>query len=410
MSARRLALAVLIDVIEDGAYANLRLAELSGEEPERAWIYAATWAVLENLYYIDTCLLALCARQKRVQRNILRLGAAELLYMRTPAHAAVSEAVRLCRETGKGASMGLVNAVLRKLARQAEEYMLPPLPAEAAARLSMQYACPAWILREWMADYGAARTEAMLAIRQEGLTLRAQYPYTTEELIAALDMPVARGAYDDNALHIRRGFALPAHPLFAAGKMTAQGEASMAVCRALGDLRGAKVLDACAAPGGKSAYLWSLAGGDIDLTAWELHPHRAALLDKTLARLHVRAKTACRDAAVPDGSLPERFDAVLLDVPCTGFLSARDNHKSEADADAIAGTQRRILQACAAYVKPGGRLLYATCTLSRRENGAQIAAFLGENAEYILEEEGQLLPDGRVSAFYHALLRRACKI
>lgn len=408
MSTRRIALSALTDIVEGGAYANLRLADLPYELPERerAWICAAVQTALEHLYYIDHCLAALCQRQKRVVRNILRLAAAELLYMRSPAHAAISEAVSLCRAVGKGASSGMANAVLRKLAAQAEQNALPPLPQDVAARLSMQFCCPEWVVREWIADYGAQKAEEMLSARQSGVTLRAQYPCTAEELIAALDMPIQRGQYDANALYTKKGFTLPAHSLFAVGQMTAQGEGSMLACRALGDLRGKRVLDACAAPGGKSAYLWSLAGGDICLTAWELHAHRKLLLDKTLARLHVQAETECRDATKADDSLRESFDVVLLDVPCTGFLSARDNYKTEADASAIAQTQRRILSACAAYVKIGGTLLYSTCTLSRRENGAQIAAFLAQNAAFEREEERQLLPNGQVSAFYYAKLRK----
>jgi 16S rRNA (cytosine967-C5)-methyltransferase len=411
MNARRAALSALIDIAEEGAYANLRLAELNRDisGKDRAFICAAVYTALDHLYYIDVCLITLAKRQKRVVRNLLRLAAAEILYMRTPARAAVNEYVSLSREVGKAASCDLVNAVLRRLAMMAERNELPSLPSEAVEGLSMEFSCPRWIISEWIKTFGINTTREILSSKQTGLTLRAQQPFTTKELFDALNAEACvctHGEHVTDALHVERGFSLAAHPLFISGKMTAQGEGSMAACHALGALSGKRVLDACAAPGGKSAYLYSLAHGDIDLTAWELHPHRAELTQRTFERLKVRAKIECRDAGVFDAAYEGAFDAVLLDVPCTGFLSARDNYKTEADAKALAGLQHKILSVCSAYVKTGGILLYSTCTLSKIENGEQVRRFLMENPFFALHSERQTLPNNKTGAFYWARMLR----
>jgi 16S rRNA (cytosine967-C5)-methyltransferase len=165
------------------------------------------------------------------------------------------------------------------------------------------------------------------------------------------------------------------------------GESAMLACRALGDVNDACVLDACAAPGGKSAYLASLSKNDISLTCFELHARRKELLDKTLARLHVRADTCVKDAAAFDPAFESFFDAVLIDAPCSGLGLLGDKpdirySKSEAAITALVEIQRRILDTCCRYVKPGGVLVYATCTISLRENESQIDAFLQAHGEF----------------------------
>ena len=162
-----------------------------------------------------------------------------------------------------------------------------------------------------------------------------------------------------------------------------------------------------------SAYLSSLSENTAKITAWELHMHRKELMDKTLRRLGVSAATACRDASAFDPTYEDSFDAVLLDVPCSGFglLSEKPDvrlHKDDAAVDALTAMQDAILSACCRYVKPMGVLVYATCTISRRENEARVRAFLAAHPGYTLEEARQLLPtrDG-TDGFYYARMRRS---
>ena len=222
------------------------------------------------------------------------------------------------------------------------------------------------------------------------MEVRAQYPQTTEALLSELPVPAAQGKYDCNALKLSQGLDVSALSAFAEGRMTVQSESAMLACRALGDCRGKRVLDACAAPGGKTAYIASLCENDVKLTCMELHAHRKALLDSTLARLCVAAETLLHDASEPIHAYFQAFDAVLLDAPCSGLGLAGDKpdlrySKTDTDIVALSALQQSLLAVCAEYVAKGGVLVYATCTISRRENEETVMRFLAEHDNYRLD-------------------------
>lgn len=413
LNVRRAALISLIRIMEDGAYANLTLKEAaSSVEPKDVpFLYALVNETIARASYLDYVFAHYCKRQKRTIRNLLRMAGTELLFLGTPAHAAIDEAVKLCRSVGKQESCGLVNAVLRRLDRERDA--LPPLPDAPVERLSILYGVPAFLVSEWIDAYGDTETEALLSHPPLGTVVRAQYPFTADELRAALPVAFVPCSLDPNGLRLSEGFDLAHDPLFASGRFAVQGEGAMLICRALGDVRRRCILDACAAPGGKSAYIASLSENTAKITAWELHPHRKELMDKTFARLGIQVETACRDAAIFDPTYENVFDAVLLDVPCSGFglLSEKPDvrlHKDENAVNALTATQDAILSACCRYVKPGGILVYATCTIVKRENGERVRTFLHSHTDYLLEEERQLLPtrDG-TDGFYYARMRRS---
>ncbi len=392
MNARKQALEALTDITDRGAYANLRIKQLTSSLPEREAKQAAAlvYHTLDHLLTIDFYLSHFVkGRQKPVVRGVLRLGVCQLLFLSTPAHAAVSESVALVREAGKPALTGFMNAVLRNIDRSRNN--LPPFPSGPVKRLSVQYSYPEWIVSEWVLRFGETETETLLSLPPSPTEVRAQYPFTAAELQNALPVESAVNRWDHNSLSLSGGFDVASSPLFLDGKFTVMGESAMLACRALGDMTGKRVLDACAAPGGKSAYLASLTKNEIELTCFELHPHRKELLDKTLARLHAAADTRVKDAAEFDPALEASFDGVLIDAPCSGLGLLADKpdirySKSDADITALVEIQSRILETCSGYVKPGGVLVYATCTISRRENEDQIDAFLRTHNEFILEQ------------------------
>jgi 16S rRNA (cytosine967-C5)-methyltransferase len=392
LNARRQALEALCDVTDRGAYANLRVKQLHELLPEREAKMAAAlvYHTLDHLLTIDYYLSSFVqGSQKPVIRGILRLGVCELLYLSTPAHAAVSESVALVREVGKPALAGFVNAVLRNIDRSRDS--LPPLPKEPVKRLSIQYSYPEWIVAEWLAAYGEAQTEALLARPESSMELRPQFPYTVSELQASLPVESTLNQWDQNSLRLKHGFDIASFPPFQEGKCTVMGESAMLACRALGDVTGERVLDACAAPGGKSAYLSSLTQNNIQLTCFELHPHRKDLLDKTLQRLHVSADTHLQDATEFLPEFEAAFDGVLIDAPCSGLGLLGDKpdirySKSDADVVALVALQQTILDVCSRYVAPQGVLVYATCTISARENERQIESFLARHAEFSLDQ------------------------
>ncbi len=412
MSIRRTALDALIPIIEEGVYANLTLKKAAAHVDAREvpFLYALVYATLEHAAYADYILAHYCVRQKRVVRNILRMAFAELLYMETPSHAALNEAVKLCKEVGKRDCAGLVNAVLRRL--DAERDSLPPLPTDTAEQLSLLYGLPIDLIREWIAAYGAAFTRDLASAKPLGMQVRPQYPFTVEALKEALPVAYEAGAYDPNCLRLANGFPIESFAPYQEGKMAVQNEGAMLICRALGNIAGKRVLDACAAPGGKTAYLASLCHNQADFTAWELHPHRKELMEATFARLHVTAQTACVDAAVFRPESVGAFDAVLLDVPCSGFGLIHEKpdirlHKQDDTFAQLLLTQATLLHVCSAYCKQGGTLVYATCTISKRENELQVQKFLSSHPSFHLEAERQFFPNlDHVDGFYYAKLRR----
>ena len=418
MSIRRTALEALVDITDRGAYANLRLkeAERGLSRQDAKWVSAAVYETLDHLLYIDHVLSQyIKGSQKPMIRGILRLGAAQALFMDVPHSAACNESVKLVKEIGKGALSGYVNGVMRALCRDADKPV--PMPEDPRQYLSIRYSYPRYLVDLYCDAYGETFTEALLSADVRELTVRAQAPYTAAELEKELEnrsIGFERGSIVPDAFKLKQGFDVAADPLFRQGKITVQSESAMLVCRALGAKEGMHVLDACAAPGGKTAYLSMLMenGGKID--AWELHEHRTELLQKTLARLNVKnASAETRDASVYAAEYRHAFDAVLLDAPCSGLgVQGKPDAryaKSAAVIEEIAAIQEKLLDTAAEYVKPGGMLLYATCTISPLENEKRAAAFLQRRSDFSAADLTPYLPetlharakDGMLQLFPH---------
>ncbi len=415
MNVRRAAWETLFSVTEDGAYANLALKEAAKtvSENDIPKLYSLVYTALEQRSYTEYILSHYCKRQKKAIRNVLLLGASELLFSKTPAHAVIYETVALAKAIGKRDGAGLVNAVLRRVDRERDA--LPSLPADPLERLVIRYGYPYWVVSEWVDAYGVENAEKLLQTPPSAMQVRAQYPLTTESLKTMLPCQAISGRIDPNCLHLSQGFDIEKSDLYRDGSLAVQNEGAMMIVRALGDVRGKTVLDACAAPGGKSAYLYSLFEGNVNITAWELHPHRRELMNHSFSRLRVQAHTECRDASRFDAAYRDLFDAVLLDVPCSGLglLADKPDLRYRITQDSINGivdTQKAILEACSQYVKPGGKLVYATCTISKRENEQQVGAFLEKHKAFTLLSEKQYLPfrDG-IDGFYHATMKRGIK-
>lgn len=408
-SPRKDALLVLIDVIEGGAYANLRLKEVHQSEQELSFVTSIVYTTLEHFFWADYILSFYVKPQKKTVRNILRMALTELFFMDTPDHAAVHEAVALAYSCGKGTSANVINGVLRHIIR--ERGSLPPLPESLSERLSIQHSCPKWIITKLLAQYGPDQTEQMLAYRAPAMEIRAHFPFRDEQLKEQLSVPYTLGQVDKHCFKLGKSLSLSNDPLFVSGKIAVQGEGAMAICRFMGDMRGKHVLDACAAPGGKSAYLWSLTQGDIDLCCYELHPHRIELMRKNFQRMAVKARIENRNAADPQLTEPA-FDGILLDVPCSGLGLMGEKpdvaiKKTPQDIQAVCQEQAAILAGCAPLLFPGGVLCYSTCTILFEENQQQVRLFLASHPSFVLEEEQQLLPHRHhTGGFYMARMRR----
>lgn len=404
--ARRCAYAVVRRVLEQDAWADRALhaeAERLGlDRRERALATQLVYGTVQRLATLDHVIEALAkrpmARLDPPVRAALRIGAFQLAFLdRVPAHAAVGESVELVKADARHAAP-LVNAVLRRAAREARDRIaaLPDgTPQEAALRRSH----PAWIAELWWEALGpdAARALMDAGNRPAEPALRANALKTTrEELLDRL--PVEAHAAPDlpDAVILDAPFDAHGSPLHRDGLFMPQSRAAQAVARVLDPRPGERVLDLCAAPGGKTTHLAALMRDEGEIVAVERHAGRARELRDTAARMGATC-VSVRTGDATDDHGDRTFHRVLVDPPCSdlGTLAARPDARWRKPADAparLAEEQVAILRAGAEAVKPGGTLVYSTCTISPRENEGLIEGFLAESPDFAPEDLRSDLP------------------
>ncbi len=408
--ARRVAFAVIRRVFEQDAYADRALhGEAKGLDPrERALAMQLAFGTVQRRLSLDHMIAQLATRpvDELDPRTLaaLRLGLYQLAFLDgVAAHAVVGESVELA----KGSSGGhkLVNAVLRRATRE-----LPALPADdTPAGAAIAHSYPPWLVELWWERFGADTTLGLLRAGNEAgeLALRANaLVMTRDELAAALPVPT-RPAGDElpEGLVVEGPFDAHAHALWRDGAYAAQSRASMLVARALEPQPGERVLDLCAAPGGKTTHLAALMDNTGAIVAVERHAGRARALQRTCARLRATTvEVIVQDAARYTTTDP--FHRVLVDPPCSGLGTLQGHpdlrwRSSPETIERLARTQRNIVQAAVAALAPGGTLVYSTCTLSPRENEEQAAA-----AGLRIGSERLVLPHrDRTDGFYIARMQ-----
>jgi 16S rRNA (cytosine967-C5)-methyltransferase len=438
--ARVCAYAVLRRVFEQGAYADLALrAEVRElDARDRALAMRLAYGAVQRKGTLDYLTERLAERPlKRLDAPVvaaLRLGLYELLYLGgAPDHAVVADAVELAK-SGRGGH-GLVNAVLRRATREGRT-LLAALDENTPEAAALKYSHPEWVARLWWEQLGAEDARALLAFDNEPaeLALRVNTlvaePASVAEQLRTGPRPV--GVHGDpripEALVLEGPWDVHGSPQWRAGAVLAQSRGAMLPARALAPQPGERVLDLCAAPGGKSTHLAALMGGRGEVVAVERNRRRAAELQRTVERLRAEGcvRVVLGDAARPLQGEWEGcdFDRVLVDPPCSGLgtLQARADLRwriTPQDVEQLARTQAAILAAGAATVRPGGVLVYSTCTISPTENERQIYAFLESNPDFALEDLGAELPAlrrgrcvltlphrDRTAGFFVARLRR----
>lgn len=376
MSARRAAAELLIAVLDHGRALEDALVETASfaalQGRDRAFARALTTAALHRLGGVDAVLARFLQRPLPESalhaRALLRVGATQLLALGTPAHAAVGETVEIANSMREARGFAkLINAVLRRVAREGAATLdaLPP-----GANL------PAWLYTRWRATYGAQADAIAGALLREpplDITVKADAQAWAERLNAtltptgAIRLPFAAKGEASTASN------LDLLPGFADGAWWVQDAAAALPARLLGDVRGKRVLDLCAAPGGKTLQL--AAAGAL-VTAVDKSEARLGRLRDNLARTRLYADIVCADALAFRADAP--FDAVLLDAPCTSTGTLRRHPdvawlRRPSDVRALAELQAKLLAATAAMLKPGGTLVYAVCSLEPEE-GPGVAA------------------------------------
>jgi len=375
LASRHAALDVLVACLDKGQPLDDALAAHRGfaslEPRDRAFVRLLLATTLRRLGEIDEVLGALIERPldraNTAGRQVLRLGAAQLLFLGTPAHAAVDTSVRLVVDAGLPHLKGLANAVLRRVAREG----IALLAGRDPARLNT----PPWLWQSWAHTYGEAATRAIAAahLREAPLDLtpRADAPLWADRLEGEW-LPTGT---------IRRttGGAIAELPGFAEGAWWVQDAAAALPARLLGDVLGQRVADLCAAPGGKTLQL-SAAGAQV--TAVDISGRRMLRLGENLARAGLTAELVTAD--VGKWAPAEKFDAVLLDAPCSGTGTLRRHPdiawlKDEDDIDRLTLAQDRLLLCAVELLKPGGTLVYAVCSLQEDEGAARIGSLLARD-------------------------------
>ena len=418
VSARRAAYETLSAVLSGGAYTGLALkknipAELSDADKRFATRLVRT--VLENLLYIDYTLDKMITA-KRVHssvRNVLRLGACQLLFMDTAEFAAVGESVKLVKKI-KPQMSGFVNAVLRNLQRSKDSIAYPQ--GNGAYALSKRYSYPQWICSKFIDDFGAEFAEKLMAYKApDGTFLRDN---TLVEGSLAEELKKLKLEYEAGEIeHSYTVYGLTSiedTQIYKSGKIAVQSKSAMKAVLEAGVKPGCRLLDCCAAPGGKSAYAAALAGNDISILAWDIHEHRIDMTNKNYSRLGVAdAKAVKHDATVPESCLRESFDVVMIDAPCSAMgLMAKNPDirysRSMDDIISLAELQEKIIDTCSMYVKKGGTLAYFTCSLNREENENITDGFIEKSSSFkYAKEPVTLYPHIEDSdGFYIAVMRR----
>src|SRR3954449_11546151 len=369
--ARRAAYKVLRRVFEDGAWADRALHAAAGglDARERALATQLAYGAVQRAATLDHVAARLARRPVDALdppiRAALRLGLYQLLFLDgVPDHAAVDTSVALAKADAPRAA-GLVNAVLRRAT--SEELAFDDGTPEGAA---LAHSVPVWLAERWFAELGADEARALLAVVNEPAesALRANAFVTTRDALLAA-VPGHAAPDDPDAIVLDAPFDAHGDPRFRAGAYQPQSRASQRVARALDPQAGERILDLCAAPGGKTTHLAALMGSG-EVVAVERDPRRADGLQRTVKRLRadgiVRVETG--DATEAIG----RYDRVLVDPPCSGLgtLQSRPDLRWHARRDAPLELQAQMLDAAARCTKR--RLVYSTCTISRAENEAQI--------------------------------------
>lgn len=409
---RRIAFDILTRV-DEGAFADLVLDTVFSRRKldprDRGLVTELVYGVLRLRGRIDFALEQVSRQPLRrlepAVLRLLRLGAYQLLELdRVPSHAAVHASVELARQLDMERVTGLINGTLRGLERKKRELPWPP-PEKIRPYLQQVCSLPVWLAKELCRQFTNAESRAF------GEALAAQAPHTLRvntlktdraSLLEALEKAghtarPTRYAPEGVIIEKRSAESLPGD---AEGWYQVQDEASMLMAHLLDAGAGMRILDSCAAPGGKTTHLAALTGNRSSILALEKHPQRVELIKRGSARLDcpsIEAR-AWDLTETPDFIEPESCDRVLVDAPCSGLGVLRRNpesrwNRTSADVRELAELQSAILEQVAPLVRPGGKLLYSVCTFTTKETSDVLNDFLERHKEFVLEDLREAVPE-----------------
>jgi 16S rRNA (cytosine967-C5)-methyltransferase len=417
--ARETALKILYDINENGAYSNLsvnkHLEAYDFKSIDRAFITDLVYGTTKWKLTIDWMIEKFSnIRLRKLSPwvlNILRMGIYQLNYTdRIPVSAACNESVRLAKRYGHAASSSFVNAILRNISRAIEagsdELKLPDPEKNQIEYLCIKYSHPKWMVEKWLERFGFDFTEDLLNCnnRIPDFSVRVNtQKISRDELIETFGnegIEAVPGKYVEESLVIKNPLPVSRLETFKQGYFQIQDESSMLAAKILDPQPGEVIMDLCSAPGGKATHIAELMENKGTVLARDIHEHKINIINSAAKRLSLNIiETEVFDAAVLDERYVGKADRVLVDAPCTGFGIIRRKpdikwSRNDGDISAISSIQKNILATASKYLKPGGTLVYSTCTIEPEENEQVVKEFLKFNKNFYSAGISQYLPKG----------------
>lgn len=406
INTRALALEMLMAINEEGQYSHLVLRDVLDKyqylsKQERAFLTRLTEGTVERRitldYVIDQFSKTKVCKMKPLIRNLLRMSVYQMMYMNAVPDAAVcNEAVKLAKKRGFSGLSGFVNGVLRSVSRGWSEVSFP--------NEQVRYSIPEWMISEWMDDYGKEKTNEILEAfsKETKLTVRTNCKRCTPEELCK--MLAKEGVKTEPIPGLSYAFALSGVDYLAGlsafeqGLFYVQDVSSMMVAETAAPKQGDYVIDVCAAPGGKSTHMAELLNGTGMVEARDLTEYKVELIEENRIRHGLdNMRSVQMDATVEDPKSHRKADVLVCDLPCSGLgvIGRKTDIRykmTEEKAHDLATLQRQILSVVYDYVKPGGTLLYSTCTIRREENEENVDWFLRRHPDFSLETQRQMFP------------------
>lgn len=416
---RKTAYLTLLDIEKNKAYSNLSLKNNIGQQKpqNQPFVREIVYGVLKNKllldYYLSPFIRSGLTKLKKQDITLLRMGAYQLIYMNSvPHYAAVNETVALARYFAKGRER-FINGVLRNLSKKIDDNCLPPLPdrnADFIKYSSVRYSVNPWIVKLWEDAYGQERAEKILSASNDipGLSIRVNtLKNTPDELKDKLERQGFQVRFSEHTSRglIVNGTGVLDTELFKEGMFSVQDEASIIASDILGAKPGDLVIDVCAAPGGKTFATAEMMKNRGKIISMDKYMHKLEMMQKEAEKNKMDiVHTICHDSTTAIGDFEEKADRVLADVPCSGLGVLRRKpeikYKSDEEMKELIARQGQILAASARYVRPGGVLVYSTCTINPEENERQIEKFTGNNTDYTVEKTINLFPTEGTDGFF----------
>jgi len=414
VNPRETALKILYKTIEKDGYSNVLLGNSlssgSFSPEDRAFVTRMVYGVLDNGIYLDWVIQKFSKiKLKKISpwtMNILRISIYQILFMdKVPDYAVVNEGVKMAKKYGSKGAAGFVNGILRNLIRNPKDTEIPSENEDPVQYISLKYSHPGWMVEDWIKIFGREFSEELclsnnlppkMVIRTNTLKISVDDLIT---LLQDMGLKVRRGKYSLKALIIENGIAVISLNAFKEGFFYVQDESSMLSIETLDPRPGQFLVDVCSAPGGKTTYAAQMMEDRGRIIARDINDKKLEMIQENCRRLGIQSvETRVFDAEQLDNQLLGKADRVLVDAPCSGLGIIRRKpdikwKKEREHYSVLARKQKKILSNAAKYLKPGGMLVYSTCTIMPQENMEVFEDFLKNNPGFIPCDISTLVPE-----------------